>query len=223
MRTKTFYCRSMIRTALEQLNVERPSSEPPRERYIYYPGTAPVPEGVAVNTRARSYKIIADVEITESAYGVILAHGSRFGRHSLFIKHKKLYYVYNFLGIKPEQQFVSPAIQPGKYTFGMESHREKAAQYHESPGTATLYVNDKVVATGPMRTQPGKSTLFGDGLCVGGAVSEQYKSPGTFTGGTILCVAVTVEKAQYLDLETLAAAALAQSKDRPVEHGRVCE
>jgi arylsulfatase A-like enzyme len=202
------------RTALEILNIERPSAEPPRERYMYYPGTAPVPEGVAVNTRGRSYKIIADVEITDSASGVIFAHGSRFGGHSLFIKDKKLYYVYNFLGISPEQQFVSPALKPGKYTFGMEFNREKAGQYHESLGTTTLYVNDKVVASGPMRTQPGKFTLSGDGLCVGrdsgDAVSDEYKSPGTFTGGTILGVGVTVEKAQYLDLETLAAAALAR-------------
>ena len=42
-------------------------TEPPRERYIYYPGTSPVPEGVAVNVRGRSYKILADVEITATA------------------------------------------------------------------------------------------------------------------------------------------------------------
>ena len=42
-----------------------------------------------------------------NAGGVIFAHGSRFGGHALFIKDHKLYYVYNFLGIKPEQKFVS--------------------------------------------------------------------------------------------------------------------
>ena len=203
------------RTALEQLNVERPSTEPPRERYLYYPGTAPVPEGVAVNTRGRSYKIIANVEITDAnCSGVIFAHGSRFGGHALFIKNKKLYYVYNFLGLKPEQQFVSPELKPGKYTLGMEFTREKAGQYHESQGKTKLYVNEKVVAEGPMRTQPGKFTLSGDGLCIGrdsgDAVSQEYKTPGEFKGGTILVVGVTVEKGQYLDLETLAAAALAR-------------
>lgn len=202
------------RTALEILNIERPSSEPPRERYMYYPGTAPVPEGVAVNTRGRSYKIIADVEITDKTAGVIFAHDSRFGGHTLFIKDKKLYYVYNFLGIMPEQQFASPELKPGKYTLGMEFVREKAGQYHESIGTTTLYVGDKAVASGPMRTQPGKFTLSGDGLCIGrdsgDAVSQGYKAPGTFVNGTILGVGVTVEKSQYLDLETLAAAAFAR-------------
>ena len=117
------------RTALEQLNIERPSDEPPRDRYLYYPGTSPVPEGVAVNVRGRSYKILADVEITDpNCSGVIFAHGSRFGGHSLFIKDKKLHYVYNFLGIPPEQDFVGPVLTPGKYTVGMEFTREKAGQ-----------------------------------------------------------------------------------------------
>jgi hypothetical protein len=56
-----------------------------------------------------------------------------------------------------------------------------------------------------MKTQPGKFTLSGDGLCVGfdsgDAVSQEYKTPGRFTGGTIFLVGVTVEKAQFLDLQ----------------------
>jgi arylsulfatase len=41
------------------------------------------------------------------------------------------------------------------------------------------------------------------------SVSEEYKGSNPFKGGTILGVAVTHEKAQYLDLETLAMAAFA--------------
>ena len=63
-----------------------------------------------------------------------------------------------------------------------------------------------------MRAQVGKFGLAGDGLCIGynngDSVSEDYKSPGEFKGGTIKFVGVTVEKAQYLDLERLAAAAM---------------
>lgn len=202
------------RSAVEILGIERPSEEAPRERYVYYPHTAPVPEGVAVNVRGRSYKILADVVITDAnASGVIFAHGSRFGGHALFIKNKKLYYVYNFLGIQPEQKFVSSmALKPGKYTLGMEFIREKTGEHGEQIGTMKLYINDKVVAEGPMRTQPGKFTLSGDGLCVGfdsgDAVSREYTTPGEFKGGEILGVGVTVEKTQYLDLEKEAQSAL---------------
>lgn len=202
------------RTPLELLTIERPTEEASRERYVYYPGTSPIPESSAVNVRGRSYKILAEVEITDpNCSGVIFAHGSRFGGHALFIKDEKLHYVYNFLGIKPEQTFVSPKLKPGRYTLGMEFTREKAGPSKESLGKTKLYVNDKVVAEGPMRAQVGKFTLSGDGLCIGydsgDAVSAGYKSPGRFTGGTIKAVGVSVEKTQYLDLEKLAAAAFA--------------
>jgi arylsulfatase len=195
--------------------VERPSEEKPRTRYVYYPGTSPVPEGVAVSIRGRSYKIISDVEITDpDASGVIFAHGSRFGGHSLFIKDRKLHYVYNFLGIKPEQKFVSGELKPGKYTLGMEFVREKAGPKGESVGKTSLYVNDQMVAQGDMRTQSGKFTLAGDGLCVGydsgDSVSEEYKSPGTFKGGTILGVGVDVSPEVYLDLEKEASRAMSR-------------
>jgi len=193
------------RSAMEQLTIERPLEEPSRERYIYYPDTTPVPEGVAANIRGRSYKMIADIEITDpNAAGIIFEMGSRFGGHTLFIKDKKFYYVYNFLGIKPEQVFVSPELKPGKYALGMEFIREKAGEHHESIGKTKLYVNDKVVAEGPMRTQTGKFGLGGGqrvGYQSGDAVSSLYTTPGKFKGGRILGVGITTEKAQYLDLE----------------------
>jgi arylsulfatase len=203
------------RTALELLTIEHPLEEPPRSRFVYFPNTSPVPETSAANLRGRSFKIIADVEITDKASGVIFAHGSRFGGHSLFIKDHKLYYVYNFLGIKPEQKFVSPQpLAAGKHTLGVEFVREKAGQYSESLGKARLYVDEKVVAEGPMRTQSGHFTLCGDGLCVGfdsaDKVSEEYSTPGTFTGGRILGVGIDVGKEPYQALERLAAAALAR-------------
>jgi len=195
------------RAAAELLGIERPAQEPARERYIYYPHTSAVPEGVAVNVRGRSYKILANVEIKDAnASGVLFAHGSRFGGHSLFIKDKKLYYVYNFLGIKPEQVFVSKTqLKPGKYTLGVEFTKESQGKNGETVGTAKLYVNESLVAQGPMKTQPAKFTLSGDGLCVGydsgDAVSDLYKSPGEFKGGHLFGVGITVEGTPYNDLE----------------------
>lgn len=202
------------RPPAEILATPRPTSEPPRSRHIYYPGTSAIPEGVAANVRGRSYKIVANVEITDAnASGVLFAHGSRFGGHSLFIKDKKLHYVYNFLGIKPEQVFVSDVLKPGKYSLGMEFIKESTGKKHGEPhGTTKLYVNDKVVASGPMKTQPAKFTLSGDGMCIGwdsgDAVTNLYKSPGRFTGGTIQAVAVDTGDDAYENLELEAKRAL---------------
>jgi arylsulfatase len=202
------------RSALELLSIQHPLEEPRRDRYIYYPGTTPVPETSAANIRGRSYKIIADVNITPDSHGVIFAHGSRFGGHALFIKDQKLYYVYNFLGIKPEQKFVSPVLTPGKHSLGMAFTREKAGKYGESLGTTRLYVDEKAVAEGPTRAQAGHFTLCGDGLCIGfdsaDKVSEEYESPGRFMEGAILGVAVDVSPDAYIDLEREAVAALAR-------------
>src|SRR5262249_31994507 len=124
------------RTPAEILGVERPSEEPARERYLYYANTAPVPEGVAVSVRGRSFKILANVEIADAnANGVIFAHGSRFGGHAMFVKDKRLHYVYNFLGIPPEQHFVSSdELKPGKHTLGVEFALEKKGEHGENLG-----------------------------------------------------------------------------------------
>jgi arylsulfatase len=189
------------------LTTPRPTSEPPTNRHIYYPGTSAIPEGVAANIRGRSYKIMANVEITDAdASGVLFAHGSRFGGHSLFIKDKKLYYVYNFLGIQPEQVFVSDVkLAPGKYTLGMEFTKESTGKHGEPLGKMKLYVNEKVVAQGSMRTQPAKFTLSGDGMCIGwdsgDAVSALYKTPARFNGGTIQFVGVDTGDDVYENLE----------------------
>jgi arylsulfatase len=194
------------RTALEQLNLERPTSEPPRERYVYYPGTAPIPEGVAVNVRNRSFKILSNLEVTDaSCSGTIFTMGSRFGGHTLFIRNNKLYYVYNFLGIKPEQKLISSVpLGKGKHTVGVEFTREKTGQFHESVGTVKLYINDKVVAQGPMRTQAGKFGL-GGGMRIGynsaDPVSAENTRQGSISGAIIQFVGFTVEKTEYVDLE----------------------
>lgn len=197
------------RSAVEIIGIERPTAEPARDTYLYYPNTTCVPEGVAVNIRGRDYKILANVDVEEGAEGVIFAHGSRFGGHSLLIKDRKLFYVYNFLGIQPEQTFESDIeLEPGTYTLGMEFDARGAGDNGEVLGSTKLYIDDQEVASGEMRAQSGKFTLSGDGLCIGydsgDAVSALYETPGEFTGGTIREVAVSVSGESYESLEALA-------------------
>ncbi len=67
--------------------------------------------------------------------------------------NRRLYCVYNFLEIRPEQVFKSSVtLKPGKYTVGTEFIREGKGEYGESLGTTKLYVDKKVVAKGPMKT-----------------------------------------------------------------------
>jgi arylsulfatase len=124
----------------------------------------------------------------------------------LLSRIKKLHYVYNFLGIRPEQHLVSSEeLRPGAYVLGMEFVREGEGPHKESLGKAKHYINDKVVAEGLLKTQLSKFTLAGDGLCVGfdsaDATSEKYHALDMFKGGTIRSLEVAVDPAEYLDRE----------------------
>ena len=66
-----------------------------------------------------------------------------------------------------------------------------------------------------MRAQVGQIHLVAAMACASAvtAVTPSARNtnrPATFKGGTILGVGVTIEKAQYLDLEKMAAAAFAR-------------
>jgi hypothetical protein len=183
---------------------------------VYYPGAAEIPEAIAVNTRSRSFGILASVEIdSPTASGVIFAHGSRFGGHSLFLRDGRVFYVYNFLGIPPEQTFAAEhPLVPGRYVLGVEFAKERVGDHGETHGHTKLWVNDGIVAEGPMRTQLAFFTLCGDGLCIGrdsgDAVSKQYPKPSDFRGGAIVRVEVSVGDDRYVDLEKEAHALLAR-------------
>ena len=180
------------RTIAELVAVQPEALIPPGGVYKYYPGTLAVPEFAAANTRGRSYKILAEVEIADpGAEGVMLAQGARFGGHSLFVKDRKLWYAYNFIGIPPEQQLVSEVeLEPGSHVLGVEFVKERLGERHETHGTAKLYVDDQVVAEGELRTQPGHFALCGEGLSIGhdsgDPVSKEYSAGFPFTGGRIV-------------------------------------
>jgi hypothetical protein len=204
------------RSVAELIAVQPEALIPPGGVYRYYPGTLEVPEFAAANTRGRSYKILAQVEIADGdAQGVIYAQGARFGGHALFVKDRKLWYAYNFIGIAPEQQVVSDReIEPGDHVLGVEFTKESIGDRHETHGTAKLYIDDEVVAEAPLKTQPGHFALCGEGLSIGrdsgDPVSKEYTAQFPLTGGTIREVEVNIGDDVYLDVERDFAAAMAR-------------
>ena len=83
-------------------------------------------------------------------------------------------------------------------------------------GTLSLFHGDVKVGEGRIRTQPGKFSLAGDGLCVGRDSSDPVTAdyPGTapfaFAGGTINRVAIDVSGEPYVDLEREAVAMMSR-------------
>ncbi|HEX2950389.1 MAG TPA: arylsulfatase [Armatimonadota bacterium] len=201
------------RTAVEIMLTERPQPVEPQNRYIYYPDTTGIPESVAVNIVNRSFTIGSLVNITDpNVHGVIFSHGMRFGGHTLYIKDRKLHYVYNFVGMF-EQHVVSDIEVPvgEKQILSAEFKKQGEESRGVAQGTLTLYINNKAVGSMPMKTQPGK---FGIGSYInighsgGSTVTADYTSPFPFTGGTINRVVVDVSGELYLNLEREAEAKL---------------
>jgi hypothetical protein len=72
------------RSPLEILLTPRPQLIPARERYVYRPGGAEIPEHIAVNVRNRSFSIGALVDVPAPVRRACCsAHGSRFGGRAL--------------------------------------------------------------------------------------------------------------------------------------------
>jgi hypothetical protein len=90
----------------------------------------------------------------------------------------------------------------------------------EAPGVATgmlsLYHGDRKIGDGGIKTQPGKFSIAGEGLCVGrdggDPVTDDYRGSllWEFTGGTIHRVAVDVSGDPYVDLEREAVAMMSR-------------
>ncbi|ANS28796.1 sulfatase family protein [Rhodococcus opacus] len=206
------------RLPIEILLTPRPQLTPPRNRYVYRPGGAEVPESVAVSVRNRSYSIGALVDIPgPGAAGVLFSHGGRFGGHALYVKDNRLHYVYNFLG--SEQQLIRADEElPTGENLILAASFDKDGE--DPPGHAhgvlSLYYGDRKVAEGRIHTQAGKFGIGGEGLNAGRDAGEPVTDdyPGTapwaFTGGTLNRVAVDVSGEPFVDLEREAAAMLSR-------------
>ncbi len=197
------------RTALEQTLAQRPSGSPPRDRYIYYPDCASVPEQSGVMIGGRSYTIAAGVRIDSAdAQGVLYAHGGVTGGHSLYVKDQKVKYTFNWVGTHLQNVESQVPITPGGHVITAEfvaTGRSEDPAMPGAKGTLTLYVDGEQVGSGEIVTQPGLFCAVGDGICVGrddaSAVTPDYVAPFRFTDGTIDKVIVDVSGDRYVDHE----------------------
>jgi len=183
----------------------------------YYPHTAPVGMGAMIEPRGQSFSILVELSIdSQSAQGVLFKQGGGHGGHALFVKDRRLHYVYNFMG-EDEQTVSSPdSIPLGEHVFGVRYDRAGVAEGTHTPiGVVSLHIDDAVVATlGDVRTHPVTFGLSGGAVQVGcnsgQAVCGDYSAPFTFTGGTIAQAVLDISGTPYIDREREIALAFAK-------------
>ncbi|HEY7106764.1 MAG TPA: arylsulfatase [Acidimicrobiia bacterium] len=162
----------------------RPRRLRARDRYVYRPFGAPVPESVAVDVKNRSHSITAEVEIADGATpnGVLLALGSVLGGFSFHLKDGRLRYVHNLYGKEQHAVASGTVVGPGRHT--LELHFTRTGP---DAGVVSLSCDGQVVGEGDVpHFTPSSFNNTGTGLTcgyeLGPSVGGDYDAPFRFDG-----------------------------------------
>ncbi len=154
---------------IETLSGWRPYLSEGRQTFTYYPGTAEVGIGAAVELRVSPSRCwLRSPSRTPTRRGGVGQAGRRSrGGHVLFVQDGKLQYVYNFMGGEDEQRVIAADRIPlGSHVFGVSYTRTGTVEGGHTPplGEVTLFVDEQTVATrAAVRTHPGMFGLAGGG------------------------------------------------------------
>ncbi|WP_078281635.1 arylsulfatase [Mycobacteroides franklinii] len=201
---------------LETLTRWRPYLAGERTSFTYYPNTAEVGLGAAVEIRGQAFSVLAEVTVDTGAEGVIFKQGGAHGGHVLFMQDGKLHYIYNFMGEKEQKVSSEGAVPFGAHVLGARFAKTGTVTGSHTPvGDVTLFIDEHAVGMiGSVEIHPGTFGLAGASLSVGrnsgSAVSSDYQAPYPFTGGTIAQVVVDISGEPYENLEKKLAIAFAK-------------
>ncbi|HJR82758.1 MAG TPA: arylsulfatase [Sphingomicrobium sp.] len=132
----------------------RPDVLGDRKSLTLYEGMEGMLENTFMNTKNRSSKITAEIEVPAAgANGAILSQGGRFGGWSLYVKDGKPAYTYNFLGLSRYTVESPEALPGGPATVVLDFAYDGGGM--GKGGQTRLLVNGKEVASGRVeKTQP---------------------------------------------------------------------
>jgi arylsulfatase len=203
---RTYGALPLDNRAFSELVFDRPRQTPERARYVYYPGTGPVPEMVAVNVRNRDHRIRAVVDIPgpgegPPAEGVLVAQGSGLGGWSLYLTDGRPAYVHNFVSLEETAVEADRPVPAGRHEVGFRfertgNHRGIGHLEVDGEPCAALEI-PRFTVTRFSLTGAGLTCGFSDGLPVTG----RYRAPFRFTGG-LREVVVEVDGPPWLDAES---------------------
>jgi arylsulfatase len=175
--------------ATSRLADERPQIARDRDRYVYFPNTATVPNKIAPRILNRPHSISASVRLLNGAEGVLVAQGGSSGGYSLYVKDHKLHYSYNFLGVQQFHIATATPLDPGAHDLRFEfepTGKPDLGNGKGSPGRAQLYVDGKLAAQTDLPVTIPLDIGITEGLScgrdTGSSVTTDYQAPFAFTG-----------------------------------------
>jgi arylsulfatase len=173
-----------------------------RDRYVFFPNGAPIPENVTMNVRNRNHTMSADVVVPETGTleGVLLSMGTVLGGFSFHVLDGCLRFVHNYVGKERYTVTSDVAVPPGEHRLTMSFQSNG-----DFSGAVRLLIDGQVVGEGPIATTtPVRYSISGAGLTCGWEqgppVGEGYRAPFRFTG-TLRRVVVEVDGEGHRDPE----------------------
>jgi arylsulfatase A-like enzyme len=188
----------------------RPNITAGRHEFVYTRPMTGLPQGdspVLLNT---SYTITADIEVPEGgAEGMILTSGGRFGGYGFYLLKGKPVFLWNMFDLERPKWEAPETLPPGRHTLEFDFKYDGAgpgtlARNDFSgvgqPGTGTLKVNGKEVATKRMEKTVPMILQWDESFDIGsdtltGVNDADYKPPFAFNG-TLNKVTVRLQPAQ---------------------------
>ncbi|MGA3148315.1 MAG: arylsulfatase [Acidimicrobiales bacterium] len=176
-------------SGIARVLVEKPLLAPPRDRYIFFPGTQSVPFFAGPRVLNRPHSITAEVEIPgEGAEGVLFAQGTAAGGYSFYVKDGLMHYAHNYLGKATYTVRSDAPVPTGSHALRFEFEPTGELDFLNgkgAPGLMQLYIDDSLVGnaeaatTVPLAINPGALTCGAD---PGSPVIDDYETPFRFTG-----------------------------------------
>ncbi len=137
---------------------------PVRGRYTYFPSAAERERGVARARGRRFFQLLAEIEISGEASGVICSQQSSCGGYSLLLRDGKLIFAHVAADATGERlECDAPPL--GKHIVGVEFTRKGRAR--SARGTVTLSVDGRPMVDVPVLALPTRFAPCGDALWIG--------------------------------------------------------
>jgi arylsulfatase len=175
----------------------RPNITAGRSEFVYTHPMVGLPQGASPVLLNTSYSVSADIEVPAGgAEGMLLTSGGRFGGYGFYLKNSKPVWLWNMVDLERLKWEGSQPLTPGKhkveFDFVYDGKGSGTLAFNDfsgvgRPGTGTLKVDGKVVATKtmaktlPMILQWDESFDIGSDTLTG-VNDADYQPPFRFTG-----------------------------------------
>ena len=161
---------------------------PVRGRYTYYPSAAETQRDAALPRGGRFFQLLAEIEISGDAKGVICSQQSSSHGYSLFLRDGKLVFVHDTPDAKRGERLDCDTPPFGKHIVGVEFTRKGRGR--DALEAVTLSVDGRPMAVAPVEMLPTRLAPCGDGLWIGydgrDGASSEYDSRFPLAGARVI-------------------------------------